>query len=280
MQKIKIVTDSSATMSKEQIESLGIHVIPLTVMIDSVIYIDGVTVKCDEFMNLMEQSENLPKTSQPPIGEFVELYNELSRDGSKVISIHLAETLSGTVNTARQAASIADGDITVIDSHFTDQSLGFLVLEAAKMANEGIDKDEIVKRVKDLRDHHSFLFMGVAKLDNLVKGGRINKFAGMLSNILNMRIILDMRNSELDVIAKGRGEKLFIKSFNKFKNEIKDLDIVHLGISHAGAEELALRFKKELQELFPNLCIVVEQTSPIIATHSGSGAFAIMYQTK
>lgn len=280
MQKVKIVTDSSATMDKDKLESLGINVIPLTVMIDSVIYIDGVTVQSEEFMDLMEDSENLPKTSQPPIGEFVELYNELSRDGSQIISIHLSETLSGTVNTARQAANMSEGNVTVIDSHFTDQSLSFLVQVAAEMANAGASKDEIVNKVKDLRDNHSYLYMGVAKLDNLVKGGRINKVAGLLSNFLNMRIMLQMKDSELEVIGKGRGDKMFMRWFNEFKQEIKDLNITHLGISHAGAVELGQKFKQDLQVLFPDLEISVLQTSPIIATHSGRGAFAIMYQTK
>lgn len=279
MQKVKIVTDSSITMEKEKIEALGISVIPLTVMIDSVIYIDGITVQRDEFMDLMEASESLPKTSQPPIGEFVELYNELSRDDSQILSIHLAETLSGTVNTARQAAQISEGDVVVIDSHYIDQAQAFLVERAAEMAQAGATRDEIIKEIEYIRDNELFLYMGVAKLDNLVKGGRINRVTGLLSNFLNMRIMLEMKDSELEVIGKGRGEKLFTRWFDKFKEEIKGQNVVRLGISHAGTKELAERFKNELQPLFPDLEITVMQTTPIVATHSGKGAFAIMYRT-
>lgn len=280
MQKIKIVTDSSATMKKELIDSLGISVIPLTVMIDSVIYIDGVTIQGEEFMDLMNESENLPKTSQPPIGEFVELYNELSRDGSQIISIHMAESLSGTVSTARQAASMAEGDVTVIDSHYTDQTLAFLVQKAAQMAKDGATKEEIVHTVKDLRDNHSHLYVAVSKLDNLVKGGRVNRVAGLISNFLNIRLVLEMSHSELEVINKGRGDKSFHRWFKELKQEIQNLNITNIGISYAGSLELCKKFKSELQELFPNVEITLLQTSPIIATHTGSGAFAIMYQTK
>lgn len=279
-QKVKIVTDSSATMEQQWIEKYDIHVIPLTVMIDNVVYIDGVTVKRDQFMDMMAESSSLPKTSQPPIGEFIELYNELGRDGSSIISIHLAQSLSGTVDGARQAANIAEADVTVIDSHFTDQSQAFLVLEAAKMAQEGATKEEIITRVEQIRDQKSKLFMGVANLNNLVEGGRISRVTGVLSSFLNIRIMLEMEDSHLNVISKGRGEKFFKRWFDKFKLELQQQEIVQIGISHAGVPELAEYFKTELNKIYPDMHIPTLQTTPIVATHSGKGAFAIMYTTK
>lgn len=280
MSKVKIVTDSSATMEQEKIQELGIHVIPLTVMVDNVIYIDGVTIDGPKFMDLMAQSPSLPKTSQPPIGEFVELYNELGRDGSTIISIHLAETLSGTVNTARQAAEMADANVIVIDSHYTDQAQAFQVQLAAQLANEGKSADEIVAEVEDLRDHHTHLYMGVANMDNMVKGGRVNRVVGMVSNFLKIRVMLDMYDSELHVISKGRGNKFFYRWFDKFMEDLKGQQVTRLGISHASAQELADYFKESLQPLEPHLHIPVLQTTPIVATHSGPGAFAILYTTK
>lgn len=280
MQKVKIVTDSSATMEKKWIDQFDIHVIPLTVMIDNVVYVDGVTVKRDEFMDMMEASQALPKTSQPPIGEFIELYNDLGSDGSSIISIHLASTLSGTVEGARQAANIAEADVTVIDSHYTDQSQAFLVLRAAKMAQEGATKEEIIEAITKQRDEDSRLFMGVANLDNLVQGGRVNRVTGMISSFLNIRIMLEMKDSELNVISKGRGEKFFLRWFDKFKEEIQSQEVVQIGISHAGVPELADYFRDELNKLYPDMYIPTLQTNPIVATHSGRGAFAIMYVVK
>lgn len=280
MQKVKIVTDSSATMEKKWIDQFDIHVIPLTVMIDNVVYIDGVTVERDEFMDMMESSKALPKTSQPPIGEFIELYNDLGSDGSAIISIHLAGTLSGTVEGARQAANIAEADVTVIDSHYTDQSQAFLVLRAAKMAQEGASKEEIIEAITKQRDEQSRLFMGVANLDNLVQGGRVNRVTGLISSFLNIRVMLEMKDSELNVIAKGRGEKFFMRWFNKFKEELQSQEVLQIGISHAGVPELAEYFKTELNKLYPDMHIPTLQTTPIVATHSGRGAFAIMYVVK
>lgn len=280
MSKVKIVTDSSATMEESKIKELGIQVIPLTVMVDNVIYIDGVTINGSKFMDLMENSHSLPKTSQPPIGEFVELYNELGRDGSTIISIHLAETLSGTVNTARQAAEIADANVIVIDSHYTDQAQAFQVQLASQMANEGCDASEIVAAVEDLRDNHTHLYMGVANMDNMVKGGRVSRVVGMVSNFLKIRVMLDMHDSELHVIAKGRGEKFFYRWFNQFLEDLKQQKVTRLGISHADAKDLAQYFESAIQPIEPDLHIPVLQTTPIVATHSGKGAFAILYTTK
>ncbi len=108
MTNIKIVADSSVQMTPEEVAQYQVTIIPLTVMIDGTVYTDGETITRDEFVNKMFSAKDLPQTSQPAIGSFVEQYNQLTADGSQVISIHLAESLSGTVNAARQAAEMAD----------------------------------------------------------------------------------------------------------------------------------------------------------------------------
>jgi EDD domain protein, DegV family len=104
MTKFKVVTDSSCTMAPAVRDRLNIHVMPLSVMIDGVVYPDDDQLPGEKFMEMMAQSKELPKTSQPPIGQFVELFDELGKDGSEVLAIHMARSLSGTVDAARQAA--------------------------------------------------------------------------------------------------------------------------------------------------------------------------------
>ncbi|MEG0288972.1 MAG: DegV family protein, partial [Carnobacterium sp.] len=120
MKNITIVTDSSAQLSPEELEKLNIHVLPLTILVDEDTYVDGETIQKDVFMERMATAKELPKTSQPPLGRFLETYNKLGENGGQVISIHMTESLSGTVNAARQAAQMTDTDVTVIDSKFTD----------------------------------------------------------------------------------------------------------------------------------------------------------------
>ena len=139
MSKIKIMTDSSVQLSPEEIEKYGITVVPLSVTIDGHTYTDGVDITRANFIQKMDEAEKLPKTSQPPVGLFVERMEELTADGSEVLGIFMAKTLSGTVDSARQAAEMVAGKITVIDCGYTDRSQGYYCLEAAKDAEAGKD---------------------------------------------------------------------------------------------------------------------------------------------
>ena len=280
MATIKIVTDSSCTMEPAVRDRLNIHVMSLSVMIDGVLYRDDDSLPGAEFMAMMAQAKELPKTSQPPIGEFVELYDALGQDGSRVISIHMTQGLSGTVEAARQASHLTKTDVTVIDSDTTDQGLSFQVIRAAEMAQAGESYETIMSKIAEIRDNTT-LFIGVSTLDNLVKGGRISRATGILSNILNMKVVMNFQHGQLLPVVKGRGNKTFMKWFAEFKDELQKLpNVKQIGISHAEGLELTEQFKKELDALFPQMTIPLLHTTPIIATHTGKGAFAVTYYTE
>lgn len=279
MSIVKIVTDSSCTMIEGTDKKLGIHVIPLTVLIHDTIYKDNEQLEGKKFMEMMDSSAALPKTSQPPIGEFVELYNQLGKDGSEILSIHMTQALSGTVEAARQASYLSSSKVTVVDSDFTDQGLAFQVIQAAKMANKGITIEQIISEIQHIKENTK-LFIGISTLDNLVKGGRISRTKGLLSTLFNMKVVMEFSHTELVPVAKGRGMKTFNHWFEELKNELSGLpNIRQIGISHAGGLELADMFKEKLQVLFPEMDIPVLHTNSVIATHTGRGAFAIMYYT-
>ncbi|MGX6977769.1 DegV family protein [Vagococcus elongatus] len=276
MSKVKIVTDSSAKFEPGVAEALGVEIISLSIMVDDVIYKDS-AIDGAEYMKMMAAASALPKTSQPPIGEFVEVYDRLGADGSEIISLHLTGLLSGTVEAARQASQISKSKVTVIDSHFTDQSLAFLVEDAAQLANDGADAETILAAIEK-GQKNSLLYIGVANLNNLVKGGRISRATGVLSNVFNIRVVMQLLDTGLETMSKGRGNKAFNRWFDDLKKEKlnKLSSVKKIGISHAAGLETALKFKEELQEMFPNVHIPVLDTSPIVATHTGEGAFAIM----
>lgn len=280
MGKLKIVTDSSCTMNQSVKEALEIHVVPLSVMIDGVVYPDDENLTGESFMDMMSRSKELPKTSQPPIGEFAQLYDELGKDGSEVLSIHMTKALSGTVEAARQASNLSKSKVTVFETDFTDQALSFAVIRAAEMAQEGKSAEEVLEVIKKLLSNTK-LFIGLSTLENLVKGGRISRATGLISSFLNMRVIMELKNAELLPIVKGRGTKTFNKWFDELKNELKsNPHIKQIGISYAGGLEQAEKFKRELQDIYPKMDINLLHTTPIIATHTGQGAFAIMYYSE
>lgn len=273
MTKIKIVTDSSITIEPQIVEDLEITIVPLSVMVDGVVYSDS-DLKEGEFLHLMQSSKNLPKTSQPPVGVFAEIFETLGETADKIISIHMSHALSGTVEAARQGATLANVDVTVIDSSFTDQALKFQVVEAAKLAKEGADFDVILARIEEVREKTE-LYIGVSTLENLVKGGRIGRVTGLLSSLLNIRVVMQMKNHELQPIVKGRGVKTFKKWVNDLVESLKDKKVAEIGISYAGTAELANEMKQILQPCVEKTISVLE-TGSIIQTHTGENAWAIL----
>ena len=274
MSKIKIVTDSSLTIEPELVEKYDITIIPLSVMIDGVVYSDSDLKEEGKFLNMMRNSKELPKTSQPPVGVFAEVYENLMKNGAEhIVSIHITHTLSGTVEAARQGANLAGADVTVIDSTFTDQCQKFQVVQAAKLAQEGGSLEEVIAKVEEVRQK-SELYIGVSTLENLVKGGRIGRVTGLISSLLNIKVVMEMVDCELNPIIKGRGLKTFNKWLDNFIEYAKGKKVAEIGISYCGTADMANGFKEKLQVL--GAPIAVLETGSIIQTHTGENAFAVM----
>ena len=275
MSKIKIVTDSSVTIESDVVEALDITVVPLSVMIDGQLFSDADLKDEGKFLALMQAGHHLPKTSQPPVGLFAEVYEGLVANGAEqIVSIHLTHALSGTLEASRQGAMIAGVDATVIDSGFTDQAMKFQVVEAAKLAKQGASLETILERVEEIRQKTE-LYIGVSTLENLVKGGRIGRVTGLLSSLLNIRVVMELKNHQLNPIVKGRGAKTFIKWLDSFIASVGNRQIAEIGISYAGKKDFALQLKERLQGLVEQDISVLE-TGSIIQTHTGEDAFAVM----
>ncbi|EMC27801.1 hypothetical protein SMU85_06557 [Streptococcus mutans ST6] len=275
MSKIKIVTDSSITIEPDLVEALDITVVPLTVMVDGIVYSDNDLKEDGKFLSLMRNSKSLPKTSQPPVGLFAETYEKLIKEGAEqIVAIHITHSLSGTLEASRQGANIAGADVTVLDSAFTDQAMKFQVIVAAKLAQKGSSLEEILARVEEVKKKTE-LFIGVSTLENLVKGGRIGRVTGLISSLLNIRVVMELKNHALNPIAKGRGNKTFNKWLDNLIATIKDRKIAEIGISYAGASDFANGLKDKLQA-YVEKDIAVLETGSIIQTHTGEGAFAVM----
>lgn len=273
MAKIKIVTDSSITIEPELVNDLDITIVPLSVMVDGVLYSDA-DLKEGEFLRLMKESTNLPKTSQPPVGVFAEVFEELSESADYIVAIHMSHALSGTIEAARQGATLVNANVTVIDSSFTDQALKFQVVEAAKLAKEGVELEEILQKIEEVREKTE-LYIGVSTLENLVKGGRIGRVTGLLSSLLNIRVVMQMDNHQLQPIAKGRGDKTFKKWLVELEEKLKMAKVAEIGISYAGTASFANEIKERLQ-VFVEKPISVLETGSIIQTHTGENAWAIL----
>ena len=273
MTKIKIVTDSSVTIEPEVAKELDITIVPLSVMVDGVVYSDADLAE-GEFLRLMQSSRNLPKTSQPPVGVFADVFEQLAEDGAQIISIHMSHALSGTVEAARQGATLANADVTVVDSSFIDQAMKFQVTEAAKLAKEGVSLEEILTKIEEVKEKTE-LYIGLSTLENLVKGGRIGRVSGLISSLLNIRVIMQMKDHQLEPIVKGRGAKTFKKWLDDLTASLQNKQVAEIGISYAGSPELAQEMKESLQPYVKKPISVLE-TGSIIQTHTGENAWAVL----
>ncbi|WP_295731631.1 DegV family protein [uncultured Limosilactobacillus sp.] len=280
MSKIKIVCDSSAGLTEDEIKKYDITIIPLTVMIDGTVYTEGETITNDQFPEMMKNAQSLPKTSQPPIGKFVEAFDQLGSDGSKVLCVCMMESISGTVHAAEQAANMTKTPVTVVDCHTTDRCMAFQIIEAAKVIEHGGDIDMAVAKMRDVFAK-SKLFLAIDKLDNLVAGGRVNRFSGTLSKLLNIKVMLEIKDGEITIDSKGRGTKYLHKTWERIIQQMIDGPKVKaIGISDVQATKEVDWLLKRLKEHFPDIRIVVRETVPIIATHTGLGANSLHYYTE
>ncbi|WP_330938240.1 DegV family protein [Bacillus licheniformis] len=279
MTSIKIVTDSTADLSEELLRKYHISVLPLSILIDGTVYRDRFDIQPDEFIEKMESAAELPKSSQPPLGAFIELYEELTADGSEVISIHLSSELSGTYQTAVSASNMVGGNITVIDSMYISKGLGFQVVRAALLAEEGMTAEAIVKDLENLRDRTS-LYVTIDHFDNLIKGGRIGRGKALLGSLLKVKPIARLEDGIYTPEKNVRSSSQLIRYLTgQFVSAVKGRTVQAIGIAHADALDLAHRLKDSLLEHIPGIDIDIDYTTPIISVHTGKGAIGFTFYT-
>jgi len=276
MTTIKIVTDSTAELTQDVIDQLGITVVPLTIHVDGQDYLDGVTISAEEFITKMKGSKELPKSSQPSAGTFTEVYDELGKDGSEILSIHMTGGMSGTVKSAESAASISSSTVTVVDSRFISHALAFQVTEAARLVQQGKSMVEILRHLDKVREN-TRLFVVVDTLDNLVKGGRIGKGRAMLGSLLSIKPIASLAGGEYTPVAKARSYKQVITYLmNEFTKDTVAKGVKAVGIAQADGYQMATPLLEAIEATgFKD--VKMSFTTPVISTHTGPGAIGFMY---
>lgn len=278
MSKIHIVTDSTCDLSQEELDQLGVHVVPLTIQIDGKTYIDRVDIQPEAFIDLMENSKDLPKSSQPAPGVFKELYDQLGANGDKVVSIHMTGGMSGTVQSARQAADMTDTEVAVVDSRYIAWGLGFQVREACRMRDTGATVEQIVERCDQVRKG-TRLFVTFDKLDNMIKGGRIGKAKGMIGSFLNIKPVFDLDTGEVSAQPKKfrKHQQITNFLFGEYQKDTAGKTVKMVGMSHAnGLKTHVEPLMKLINDTgFTNIDIAF--TSPIISTHTGAPALGFIY---
>ncbi|KRM59267.1 hypothetical protein C5L31_000842 [Secundilactobacillus malefermentans] len=280
--KIAVVTDSTSYLSKDEVDRYHIHVVPIPVIMDGRSIDEGVDISTSDFYERLRTTQSFPSTSQPPLGEMITLYNKLADEGyDAVISIHLASTISGFVNQLKNIApTIENIKVIPYDSQITVKLMGYLAIEASKMAEQGKDVDEILTHLDDIRDSMDELFI-VDDLQNLVRGGRLSNASAFIGSVLKIKPLLTFDDQTHEIVAfekvrsrkkaLARVETLFEEAQQKVDYPLRALVI------HANDEAAGKTWRDTIQAKYPDMTVDFSYFGPVIGTHLGEKALALAW---
>ena len=273
--KTAIVTDSTAYLPPYILEKLDIHTIPLTVTIDGQAYDEEVDLTSEEFYDKVRGEGPLPKTSQPPVGRFVELFESLKVNHEAIISIHLSSGISGTYAGAVQAGDMVEGvDVRAFDSELSCYVQGFYVIRAAEMAKEGATPDEIMDELEEMKKTTRAYFM-VDDLAHLQRGGRLSSAQALIGGLLQVKPVLHFQNKVIVPFEKIRTRKKAMKRIADMLAEDAEKYPLDAAIIHANRPEEAQIWKQELSERLPDVNFTISHFGPVIGTHLGEGSMGL-----
>lgn len=275
MAKVKIVTDSLADIPLTLMKGLDITVVPCTLQFGDKIYRDKMDLSTAEFYRLLAAHPKLPTTSHPSVGAFEEVYAQLGRETSQILSIHVAGVLSGTWNAANVAAqNLTNGHLTieVFDSQQLSMAQGWLVILAARAAMEGRTLATIKAIVSEAQTRSRIIAM-LDTLEYAQRSGRLGKAAGMVGSLLNIKPLLSLSRGEVVPLGGARTQNHALERLVEIALEIGLTQ--ELAIVHCYAEVLARRLKRLLMAHVPEDQITIAETGPVSGAHVGPGAVCI-----
>ena len=273
---IKLVTDSSCDLPSRILEQLQIVVVPLLIYIGGESYADG-ELSRESFWQKTAESGGGPKTSQPSVGAFEEVFGGLVSRGKQVLCVTLTGKHTGTVETARLAANRFGDSVCVFDSRSLSLGLGFQLLEAARARDLGCSVEEILDLLHDVRSRvHALVVLDT--LESVRRGGRADAFIAVISRMsraLNIKPIVNFVEGQVQLLGVARSFRRGLEQLIANVEDLAPLD--HLAVMHArnaaAAEALADRLAERLG--FPRDRILVGETGAVLASHAGPGAVGV-----
>ncbi|MEA3454178.1 MAG: DegV family protein [Candidatus Caldatribacteriota bacterium] len=275
---IGLVTDSTCDLPPELIKKYNIQIVPIVIQVGKKSYLDQVEIKPKDFIHILETSNEKLSTSQPSPALFKKVYDKATQRYESIISLHISEKLSGTIQGARMGCKDMEfsNKIHIVDSKTSSVALGLLVVEAAQLIQERFNLEEIIKRLKIATDNVK-IFISIPTLKYLMRSGRLSKTKGLLGTLLNLKPILTV-NSDGNIVeaAKVIGQKRVVhKTLDlaiKFAKSVKN---PRFGITHVSAPELAQWYGYKIRNVFNSSKVIIAEASPALSVHIGIGGAAI-----
>ena len=267
---IHIVTDSTCDLPAEIISKHEITVVPLHINVGEKTFLDGVNLSRAEFYAQLPTYEPSPKTAAPGPEIFTQAYERLANEGAQaILSIHISETLSATINSARIAAKqFTHIPVTVLDSSQLSLGTGFLVEKAAQMAQIGKTMDEITSALQEIMKR-TYVFASLKTLEYLRRSGRMNFAIAKFGEILQVKPLLHM-NMGKATAHRTRTQKRATARLLAWLAEYAPYE--KLAVLHAGVQEEAEALYEQVRSFFPQDIVSIVQITPVLGAHLGIGA--------
>ncbi len=271
---VAIVTDSTAYLPQPLLERWAIRQVSLYVGWGGELRPEHEYQDLDAFYARLHDSPQLPTTSQPSVGDFLACYEPLLRDGADVLSIHIASGLSGTCDSAREAARIATeeqhaGSVEVLDSETGAGGLGCLVVAAASLAEHGAPLDAVVEGVRQARQSLDIWFC-LDTLEYLRRGGRIGAAQALVGTALKVKPILTFAD-EIAPVGRVRTHRRALERMLAYLQELRERGASDWIVQHAQAPADAERLVAEGTALFGHGPLFCTEVGPVLGAHLGSG---------
>jgi DegV family protein with EDD domain len=278
--KIALVTDSTCDLAQDLIDNYQINMLPININFGENHYLDKVTIRPEQFYNLLKENKDYPKSSQVNEKSFINLYSHLASHYDSIIAVHLSDKLSGTFNSSEKAALAISKEfnkpISVINSRNLSGALGLITLRTAQAIELGFSHDQIVemseKWVKNTR-----IFVSVRDIKYLIRGGRLSAAKGLIARILNINPIVSIDESgKAIVFDKAFNQKANMeKVMGHVRKLIQEKTIWNYIVLHANNNEAAQWYSEKMEILTGKKPVSVVNISPIIGANAGIGATSV-----
>jgi DegV family protein with EDD domain len=281
MRKVAVVVDSTCCLPPEVVEKYDICVVPLQIIYEGKSYRDGVDITPNDVYKIMRKKENLPTTSTPSAGDFLNVYRQVSQKAESILCITVTGIQSKTFEAASAAKDIAkeeipDTIIEVFDSRSVAGALGFIVREAARFASKGADLTEVIGVARNMMGKVNFLAM-LDTLYYLARLGRIARAASWAGNLLNMKPVLEHSPAvgETMPVARPRTRRKAIERMLQIMSDRTKGSAVHAMVQHADEMEEAKKLAAEIKSRFNCVEMYITEFTPVMGVHTGPGLLAI-----
>ncbi|HTD08751.1 MAG TPA: DegV family protein [Solirubrobacteraceae bacterium] len=271
---VAVVTDSTTYLPVSLIKRWGIHPVSLYVGWDGDLRLESDYLDLDAFYKRLHDSPQLPTTSQPSVGDFLACYQPLLRAGHDIVSVHIAGGLSGTCESAREAArTIAEepqaGEVHVLDSQTGAGGLGCLVLLAAALAAQGATLEQVVSDVQQGRESLDIWFC-LDTLEYLRRGGRIGAAQAMVGTALKVKPILTF-GTEIAPVDRVRTHRRALERMVAYLHQLHERGASHWIVQHAQSSADAVQLVSAGTELFGSPPLFCTEVGPVLGANLGSG---------